>query len=202
MHQFAGRIIDIDEQSALRPAILEPPMLGAVDLDQLAPAVPAIARLVRTRAPRFAILPQTRLDHQPLQCLARDFDAMALDQILARQRWSKIRIMLTNDAKNTLTKRIAMPPIARSAALAGNETGSAIGSQAFQQPENLAALQAEYRRGIVNPKLAAFHAHQRIKSRKFAMAHRQHRHTMRVLVAENGYDTGDPPIAPQSAISI
>ncbi|GLK44631.1 hypothetical protein GCM10017612_25510 [Novosphingobium resinovorum] len=53
---------------------------------------------------------------------------MALDQILARQRWSEIRIMLTNDAKNTLTKRIAVSPIAWPAALAGNETGSAFGS--------------------------------------------------------------------------
>lgn len=58
MHQFAGRIIDIDEQGALLPAILKPPVLRAVDLDQLAPAIPAIARLVGTRAPRVTVLPK------------------------------------------------------------------------------------------------------------------------------------------------
>jgi hypothetical protein len=69
-----------------------------------------------------------------------------------------------------------MPTIAWSVALARKKTFSAIGSQAFQQSKNLAALQAKYRCGIFDPKLAALRAHQRIKSRKFAMAHRQHRH--------------------------
>ena len=34
-----------------------------VDLDQLAAAFAPISGLVRTRAPRFAIVPQARLDH-------------------------------------------------------------------------------------------------------------------------------------------
>lgn len=40
------------------------------------------------------------------------------------------------------------------------------------------ALQAQQRRCILNPKFATLHAHQRIKSRKLALAHRQHRHSL------------------------
>src|SRR3546814_3261347 len=34
VHQLTGRVVDIDEKGALRPAILKPPMLRTVDLDQ------------------------------------------------------------------------------------------------------------------------------------------------------------------------
>src|SRR5271156_5229017 len=36
MHQPAGRIVDKHQQGALRPAVLEPPVRAAVDLNQLA----------------------------------------------------------------------------------------------------------------------------------------------------------------------
>src|SRR5215471_15991190 len=36
MHQSAGRVVDKHQQGALRPTILEPPMLAAVDLNQFA----------------------------------------------------------------------------------------------------------------------------------------------------------------------
>src|SRR3546814_2320113 len=35
VHQLTGRVVDIDEQGALRPAILQPPMPRTVDLDQI-----------------------------------------------------------------------------------------------------------------------------------------------------------------------
>jgi hypothetical protein len=36
MHQPAAGIVDVDEQGAARPAILEPSVLRSIDLDQLA----------------------------------------------------------------------------------------------------------------------------------------------------------------------
>ena len=56
MHQLAGRVVDIDQQSALRPATLKPPVLRAIDLDQLAATVPTVTGLVRTRAASIAVL--------------------------------------------------------------------------------------------------------------------------------------------------
>src|SRR4029077_14844658 len=46
MHQPARRVVDIDQQRALRSAPLEPPMLRSVDLDQLANAIPTMPRLM------------------------------------------------------------------------------------------------------------------------------------------------------------
>lgn len=46
------RIVDEHQQRALRTALLEPPMLAAIDLDQLADTVAAMPRLMN---PRLAI---------------------------------------------------------------------------------------------------------------------------------------------------
>ena len=46
VHQLAGRIVDEHQQRALRSAILEPPVLRAIDLDQLATTIAAVARLI------------------------------------------------------------------------------------------------------------------------------------------------------------
>src|SRR5438105_8082602 len=45
MHQPARRVVDVDQQRALRSARLEPPMVRAVDLDQFANAIPTVALL-------------------------------------------------------------------------------------------------------------------------------------------------------------
>lgn len=44
-HQTACGIIDKNEEGALWPAILEPPVLTAIDLDQFAKTIAAMARL-------------------------------------------------------------------------------------------------------------------------------------------------------------
>src|SRR3546814_17358290 len=71
MHQLAGRIIDVNQQRALRPAILKPPVLRAIELDQLAAAVPAVTRLLGPGAASIAVLPRYFLDHPLAQRLVR-----------------------------------------------------------------------------------------------------------------------------------
>jgi hypothetical protein len=50
MHQPAGGVVNKHQQGALRPAILKPPMLAAVDLDQFANALAPRPRLVNLLA--------------------------------------------------------------------------------------------------------------------------------------------------------
>src|SRR5664280_1036355 len=100
MHQPAGGIVDIDEQGALRPAALEPPVLRSVDLDQLAHAIPARARLVHGPHPGAAILPQTRREHPLPNRLARQVNAVKLRELLRRQRRAKVRVALPDDANH------------------------------------------------------------------------------------------------------
>src|SRR5260221_14795106 len=57
MHQAAGGVVDEDEQGALWPPSLEPPVFRTVDLDQLAQAIAAIPRLMNRLQPGPAILP-------------------------------------------------------------------------------------------------------------------------------------------------
>src|SRR3546814_17737758 len=85
MHQLAGRIIDVNQQRALRPAILKPPVLRAIELDQLAAAVPAVTRLIGPWAASIAVLPESFLDHPLAQRLVRNGDLVPLGQILDRQ---------------------------------------------------------------------------------------------------------------------
>src|SRR3982751_1805674 len=51
VHETARRVVNEHQKRARRAAVLEPPMLGAVDLHELAHAVPAIARLVHGLEP-------------------------------------------------------------------------------------------------------------------------------------------------------
>jgi hypothetical protein len=78
MHQPAGRIVDEDEQRALRPAILKPPMLAPVDLHQFTDALASATRLVDAFAALLALKPQP-VGHHPLaHRLAADRDPVPL----------------------------------------------------------------------------------------------------------------------------
>jgi hypothetical protein len=74
-HQPAGRVIDKHQQGALRPAVLEPPILAAVDLHQFADALAPRPRLMNPPLPLLAIKPQPVDDHPLPQGLAADIHA-------------------------------------------------------------------------------------------------------------------------------
>ena len=90
VHQPARRIVDEHQERALRAAVLEPPMLGAVDLHKLAHAVPAIARLVNGLEPLPAVPPETVGQHPLPNRLDPQMDAVSLRQLLAGQRRTEI----------------------------------------------------------------------------------------------------------------
>jgi hypothetical protein len=82
-HQPTGRVIDEHEQRALGAAILKPPMLAAVDLDQLADAVASGARLMDALSPLLAFAPQPGLDPPQPPGLASERYSINLTQLLA-----------------------------------------------------------------------------------------------------------------------
>jgi hypothetical protein len=53
MHQSAGGIVDIHQCGTSRRPILEPMMLAAIDLDELAEACTSLSRLLDLRRPQF-----------------------------------------------------------------------------------------------------------------------------------------------------
>ena len=97
LHQPAGRVVDEHQQGALRPAVLEPPVLAAVALHQLADALASMAGLVDMLAPLLAVSPNPGRDHPQPQRLTAERDPMPLAQLLGCQSRTEIPILLAND---------------------------------------------------------------------------------------------------------
>ena len=100
VHQPTARVVDEHKQSALRATILKPPVLAAVDLQQLANALAPGAGLIDTLSPLLAIEPQPGLDHQQPQCLATERNPMHLAQLLGRQGRTEIPVPLAEDRQH------------------------------------------------------------------------------------------------------
>jgi hypothetical protein len=83
VHELARSIVDEHQERALRTAVLEPPVLRAVDLDKLAAAVAPIAWLVKLGALGDLGLPQSGFHHDLSQRLTGEPEAMPLGEILA-----------------------------------------------------------------------------------------------------------------------
>src|ERR1700751_4598532 len=80
----------------LRSAVLETPMLAAVDLHQLANALAPRPRLVNASA-LLAITPQPVSDHPLSQGLARERKAMLGGELFSRQSRPKISVIPAHD---------------------------------------------------------------------------------------------------------
>src|SRR5260370_20360233 len=122
MHQAAGGVVDIDEQRALRTAVLEPPMLGAVDLYEFTEAIAPCPRLVDALEPVFSLNPKAGPDHPLPQCLDPKVQAMQFAQLLGCQGRTKIGIALPHNSQHSLAEHCTQSPVARAAPLARNHT--------------------------------------------------------------------------------
>src|SRR6202521_5440660 len=100
-HQAAGRIVDVHQQRTGRRAFLEPRMVTAVDLDQLAQTRAPGAWLVDLRRALPARNPQAGFSHQAPHGFLRQTDAVAFAQLLARQRWTEVRVPFVDDGQST-----------------------------------------------------------------------------------------------------
>ena len=150
MHQLAGGIIDISQKRALWATVLEPPMLGAVDLDQFAPALAVIAWLVHGRKPSAAIQPQTFLDHPFADRLSGHGTTMGLPQLLSSQRRTEVWIALLDDRHDQITDRLRQAVVARFATPLRYEAGSSMLPEVLQQPEDLSAFEPEQAASVPN----------------------------------------------------
>jgi hypothetical protein len=97
VHQAAGGVVDIDQQRALRTAVLEPPVLGTVDLHQFTEAIAPSAGLMDALQPVFPANPNTGADHPLPQGLDAEIQAVKLGQLLGRQGRAKIGVALTHN---------------------------------------------------------------------------------------------------------
>jgi hypothetical protein len=125
VHQPASGVVDEDEQSALRTPILEPPVLRAVDLDQLADALSTIAGLVDPSAALLAIRPKAGLKHPNAKRLPADRDAVKLAELLGRQRRAEISVALADQRQRLRLEAGRGLPVAGLTALLGADSDDA-----------------------------------------------------------------------------
>jgi hypothetical protein len=95
-------------------------VLAAIDLDQLTEMLATMPRLMKALA-LGTRQPQPGLDHPGAQCLAGDPQGVALLELLGRQGWAEIRIMLpyqshrmlAQDVRQTIVGGAAAPAVRR-----------------------------------------------------------------------------------------
>jgi hypothetical protein len=118
LHQPAGGVVDENQQRAVHITLLEPGVVAAVDLDQLADARPAIARLVDLGRALFAGCPQAGRRHQHPDDLLGQHKPVALTELLARKCWPEISIAFADQCRRTFGHLWRQPVIAWASALA------------------------------------------------------------------------------------
>src|SRR5438270_8845059 len=117
-------------------------MLGAVDLHEFTQTIAPSARLMDALQPVFPSNPKAGADHPLPQRLDPEIQAMKLRQLLGRQGRAKIGVALTHDRQHGLAEHRTQSPIARPAALAGNQTVRTIGTEGLQQSVDLSSPDA------------------------------------------------------------
>src|SRR4051794_9319890 len=176
MHQPAGGIIDEHQQRALRPTILKPPMLVAVDLNQLADAVAPRTGLVNPFQALLAVNPQPIRDHPLAQRLPSKSNPVQLAQLLRRQGRAEIPITLANDRQRRGPKLGGLAPVAGTTTPLRNQACRPLGAINLQKPKYLTPLKPQQlgRRYRRQPSLIQISQH--LEPRKLLVAHQPYRH--------------------------
>ena len=137
LHEVTGGVVHEDEQGAAGAAALEPLMVAAVYLDQLAQARSPVARLVGMPPALAAREPDPGRRHPLAQGLAADGQVVALEELLARQRRPEVRVALPDDGDDARLELCREPPVARPTSVPGYQAGGAGPLQGPAQPPDL-----------------------------------------------------------------
>ena len=180
VQQPAGRVVNEHQQSALRTAILKPPMLAAVNLHQLADALAPRPRLMNPPLPLLAIKPQPVGDHPLPQGLAGEGKAVLGGEFLGGQGRAEIGIVVAHDPQHRGAYRGCRPAVARPTALLRDQPRDAVTPKRLQQPPHLALAAPQELRGSTHRQTSTIDVAQHLEPPQLAIAHAQHRHQSRL----------------------
>lgn len=121
LHEPPGRIVHVDEQRAPRAAPLEPLVIAAVDLDELAEAVPPIPRLVDLAGTLAPGGPQAGRDEPLAESLPANPKIVEVQQLLLSEGGSEVGVVLADDRDGALPDPVRQPVVARPASLQRNQ---------------------------------------------------------------------------------
>src|SRR3954468_2048106 len=176
MHQPARRIIDKHQQGALRPAILKPPMLAAIDLNQLADALAPRTGLVNPFQALLAVDPQPIRDHPLAQRLPTESNPVQLAQLLGCQGRAEIPITLANDRQRRGPKLGGFAPVAGTTTPLRDQAYRTLGPVSFQKPKYLTPLKPQQLGCRCRRQPSLIQISQHLEPHKLLIAHQPYRH--------------------------
>ncbi len=139
LHEPARRVIDVDQQRARLGPVLEPSVVAAIDLDQLADARAAVPRLVDLGCSLATRLPQASLNHQPADRLLAERHAVKLTQLLASQRRAEVGVALPDQGNRSAGDAVIELVVAGPSTLRGDQPRGSAGLVSLDQSLELPA---------------------------------------------------------------
>ena len=139
-------VVDVDQQRAARAAVLEPGVLAAVDLDELAETGAPLARRVAPPGPLCPEDPQARRTHPPPQRLDREHEGVLLGELLVGEGGAEVGVALADESQGAFARRGWQPPRARAPAPARHESRGAVLDEGAIEASHLALAEPQERR--------------------------------------------------------
>src|SRR5271166_687677 len=135
--QTPRRVVDEHDQGAARRPALEPVVLAAVDLNELAEPWPPLAQ--QERPPRLARLrlPKAKSDLKPPYALTRDRDPLDLGELFGGQGRAKAGVLAEQKPFDPFTDARPEPPQRNPPTLLGDKPGVALPPIGANQPFHL-----------------------------------------------------------------
>ena len=154
-------------------------MLGAVDLHELAHAVPAGARLVHGLEPLLAVAPEAVSQHPLPERLDPEMDAVPLSQLLASEGWTEVGVVGLDQPQRLRSERRRIAAVAGLAAAGRNQRRRPTLPIRFGQPEHVAARQPHQLGSLIGRNPASRQIPEHVHPVDLSAAHRNHPHQTR-----------------------
>ena len=138
----ARGVVDEDQQRAGRRAVLEPAMLRAVDLDELAEPLASKTGLMEA-APLGSREPQLGLDHPLPKRLPGHLQPVPLGERFGRERGTEVGVALADQDQRVVPPRGVDAVVGRPTARPVPDRGGALGPVPRQEPEQLTPAQTQ-----------------------------------------------------------
>src|SRR5216110_2310559 len=142
-HEAAGGVVDVDQQRAARAAILEPGVLAAIELDELAEAGPTLPRRIAPAGALGPRDPQAGGTHPAAQRLDGQDEGVLLGELLVGERGPEVGVALANEGQGALLGGGREPAGARTPAPARHEPCGAVLDERAIEASHLALADLE-----------------------------------------------------------
>ena len=166
-----GGVIDEGDQAAFGCTTLEPVVVAAVNLHQLAATPPPRPGTVQPHSPPLLGFPQLLLAHPAAQCLHAVGKAMVSLQVLARQGRAEIAVVLAHQPHVTLAHLWHYAPVARRSPPLRNQPGASFLAQPPRQPLHLPLAHPQRRSRLPDLHPTRNHLAQHRQALRLPLAH-------------------------------